>query len=214
MKKYISSLVVSLIFAGALYGQPETVNGVSWGYWIEDYEATIGGSTLPLMLVPAIPKSTSGELEIPSELGGYPVTKIGQNAFVFCKSLTSVKIPSTVKTIDFNAFFGCSSLKSVTIPRSVTKIGGVAFAGCPELTDIYVDRGDSARIRRLIEKSNAIDGKRLFNLTIHDPDTFSLSNKDKLILFYVILFALGVPAAILEYRIRKKRKKARESKRR
>ena len=52
--------------------------------------------------------SFSGNLSIPSTLGGYPVTYIGGGAFSGCSSLTSVKIPASVTYIGFWAFKGCS----------------------------------------------------------------------------------------------------------
>ena len=56
------------------------------------------------------------ELVIPSEMDGYRVTGIGDNAF-----------------------FLSTSLKSVTIPDSVTSIGASAFSRCDSLTKIAVD---------------------------------------------------------------------------
>ena len=69
----------------------------------------------------------SGELVIPSTLGGYPVTSIGYDAFEYCRYLTSVTIPDSVTSIDNSAFRGCTGLTSVTIPDSVTYIGNNAF---------------------------------------------------------------------------------------
>ena len=57
------------------------------------------------------------------------VTSIGEYAFYYCTSLTSVTIPDGVTSIWEQAFYGCSSLTSVTIPDSVTSIGGSAFFG-------------------------------------------------------------------------------------
>ena len=58
---------------------------------------------------------------------GDSVTTIGEYAFSYCRSLTSVNIPNSVTTIGRAAFNGCSSLTSVTIPNSVTAIGDNAF---------------------------------------------------------------------------------------
>ena len=55
-------------------------------------------------------------LEIPSTLGGYPVTSIGGAAFEGCRSLKSITIPDGVTSIGNYAFEGCSSLTSITIP--------------------------------------------------------------------------------------------------
>ena len=64
-------------------------------------------------------------------------TTIGEDAFAYCTSLTSIVIPDSVTTIDINAFFGCSSLESVTIGDGVTTIGWQAFYGCYRLADVY-----------------------------------------------------------------------------
>ena len=83
--------------------------------------------------------SASGAITIPSTLGGYPVTSIGDDAFRDCKSLTSVTIPNSVTSIGDRVFVDCSSLTSVTIPNSVTIIGWYAFESCSSLTNITVD---------------------------------------------------------------------------
>ncbi|MGN0542106.1 MAG: leucine-rich repeat domain-containing protein [Acutalibacteraceae bacterium] len=59
-------------------------------------------------------KSASGELAIPDEIEGFPVTSIG-----------------------VQVFSGCSGLTSVIIPKSVTSIGGYAFEACSSLTSVY-----------------------------------------------------------------------------
>ena len=65
------------------------------------------------------------------------VTTIGNYAFYYCSSLTSVAIPDSVTTIGSCAFESCSSLTSVTIPDSVTTIGESAFSDCDSLTSAY-----------------------------------------------------------------------------
>ncbi len=63
---------------------------------------------------------------------------IGNYAFRYCKSLTSITIPSSVKSIGYYAFYYCTSLKSVTIPDSVESIGYSAFYNCTSLTSIAI----------------------------------------------------------------------------
>ena len=70
----------------------------------------------------------SGDVVIPSSVTNngttYSVTSIGDRAFAYCSSLTSVTIPNSVTSIGDAAFLDCSGLTSVTIPNSVTSIGG------------------------------------------------------------------------------------------
>ena len=53
-------------------------------------------------------------------------------------SLTSIKLPRTLKTIGEQAFHDCTSLKSITIPNSVTTIKRLAFASCSSLKSITI----------------------------------------------------------------------------
>ena len=63
---------------------------------------------------------------------------ICDGAFKFCKSLQSVTIPNSVKSIGDEAFCGCRSLQSVTIPNSVTSIGDGAFSACESLQSVTI----------------------------------------------------------------------------
>ncbi len=72
-----------------------------------------------------------GELIIPATVTNnnitYSVTSIGEYAFEYCTSLTSVTIPKGVTSIGQYAFTNCKRLTSVTIPKGVTAIGNNAF---------------------------------------------------------------------------------------
>ena len=68
-----------------------------------------------------------GKIEIPSEIGGRPVTSIADGAFCEWEKITSVVLPDTITSIGGKAFVGCESLASCNIPLSVTNIGHGAF---------------------------------------------------------------------------------------
>jgi len=59
-----------------------------------------------------------GELIIPNEIEGLPVTGIGKAAFFNCRWLTSITIPEGVIRIGSSAFNLCSRLTSITIPEA------------------------------------------------------------------------------------------------
>ncbi|MBR4555145.1 MAG: leucine-rich repeat protein, partial [Ruminococcus sp.] len=65
----------------------ETSSG-DWSYSVYDNKATIKRYT-----------GDETAVEIPSELGGYSVTSIGDYAFSDCSSLTSITIPNSVTSI-------------------------------------------------------------------------------------------------------------------
>ena len=74
--------------------------------------------------------------------GKYSIRKgvkvIGDSAFAWCNSLTSINIPNSVTTIGKAAFVHCNSLTSINIPNSVTTIEESAFVNCESLTSITI----------------------------------------------------------------------------
>ena len=81
-------------------------------------------------------KGNATEIVIPSVYKGFPVSSIGEFAFCECKTITAVKLPSSIVSIGSAAFMHCSSLKSVTLGNGIQKIGASAFAYCSLLEDI------------------------------------------------------------------------------
>ena len=98
-------------------------------------EIEIDGVVQPLV-VDTYTFSTTGEHTVKYTLTD--PTTIGQSAFYYCSSLTSVIIPNSVTSIDSSAFAGCSGLTSVTIPNSVSTIGDYAFQNCYVLTSVTI----------------------------------------------------------------------------
>jgi len=82
---------------------------------------------------------SGGAVTIPDTINGLPVASIGDRAFCYCTSLTSVTIPNSVTSIGGDAFEYCWSLTSVTIGSSVRSIGYYAFDSCSSLIEITVD---------------------------------------------------------------------------
>lgn len=78
----------------------------------------------------------AGDVTIPSKIGEYAVTAIGNSAFDGNEKITSVTIPGTVKEIRQYAFRGCKNLKKITLQEGVESIGYYAFAGCTNLTEV------------------------------------------------------------------------------
>ena len=79
-----------------------------------------------------------GDVEIPAQIEGLPVTAIGNSAFSGKASLMSVSIPASVTSIGSTAFSSCTSLRSITIPKSVTIIQVGLFAGCTNLASVDI----------------------------------------------------------------------------
>ena len=118
------------------------------------------------------------------------VTIIGESAFCNCSDMTSITIPSSVKTIEALAFW-MSGLNSVTIPKGVESIGYGAFDKCSSLTSVIIPEsvteiGESvfwqcsslASVTYLADQP--IEGtSNIFDLTTYDTATLYMSATGK-----------------------------------
>lgn len=95
---------------------------------------------------------TNKEFAVPSEINGYKVTSIGDQAFDN-SDIESITIPDGVTSIagfvtgpeySYAPFGFCTSLKKITIPESVTSIGYGAFIGCSSDLTIYCYENSTA----------------------------------------------------------------------
>jgi hypothetical protein len=80
------------------------------------------------------------DIEILASCNEKPVTAINSAAFKNYSNLTTITIPSSVKTISHQAFMNCTGLTSIDIPDGVTYIGNYAFKGCTSLTYISIPK--------------------------------------------------------------------------
>jgi len=67
---------------------------------------------------------------------GKSVTNIGDAAFANCTRLTGVNLPNSVNSLGDEAFYGCTSLTNVTFGTNVTSIGAGAFGNCTRLSSL------------------------------------------------------------------------------
>lgn len=67
---------------------------------------------------------------------GDNVLQIGEGAFSGCSKITSMHIPSNLKSIPSSLFRGCKSLECVVMGNGVTNIEKQAFSGCSSLDDM------------------------------------------------------------------------------
>ena len=139
-------LVSALAFAllpGRAMSATQTVNGVVWSYTVNGGSVTLGGAGTT-----AVPLSTAGDVAIPLTLGGYPVTAIGDGAFMNCSRITTISMTrvSKVDTIGNSAFEGCSGLTGISFPLNIKRYGMRAFARCTSLTSIKLPASSSGEV--------------------------------------------------------------------
>lgn len=77
-------------------------------------------------------------INIPSEINGYTVVRIGNYAFCENNILERVVIPEGVLSIGEGAFFSCSNLIEVRLPDSLRSIELMAFENCIKLMQISI----------------------------------------------------------------------------
>lgn len=61
---------------------------------------------------------TTGDIVIPSEIDGLPVTAIGREQFYGFRDVTSITIPATVTDIDISTFSTCSELEKFIVDEN------------------------------------------------------------------------------------------------
>lgn len=134
-------------------------------------------------------KTISGDITVPSELGGYTVTEIGNNAFYNCSEITKLTVPGSVKKIGNRAFHDCYSITDIIIGEGTEYIGSQAFYYCGNLKNIslpstitYIDASSSS-FEGCHDLNNIIISE---NNSHYSADKYAIYNKEKdnLVLFY------------------------------
>eukprot|EP00939_MAST-03C_sp_MAST-3C-sp1_P005431 g5431.t1 len=74
------------------------------------------------------------------------LTRIEDEAFYWCVSLSEVLLPETINFVGDKAFGFCRSLRNIHLPKTISHIGKEAFAVCANLTHCELPPGIS-RIR-------------------------------------------------------------------
>jgi hypothetical protein len=119
---------------------------------------------------------------------GSCIDTIGEDAFINARALTTVTVPSNIKTLDSCAFANCSTssytlseglvtigttafvnndnLTAITIPNSVTTIGGSAFANCANLETVTIGSGIISIVGGAFAVASS-DNVRIQSLTIN-----------------------------------------------
>lgn len=115
--------------AASGYMNPDLMFDGEYGYFVSEDRTSC---------VTALYRGEETKVEIPSRLGGLPVSEIGDHTFANNTFIETVIIPDGVRIIGKQAFFRCSSLQSIHLPEGVTEIGDQCFGGCSRLDEVIV----------------------------------------------------------------------------
>ena len=134
MKKIIS-IIISLVLVINAFCTLDGVSASAETFTCGDYEYELladGTAEITKYI------GSSTNAVIPSSIGSYSVTSIGEYAFANCYKISTLTIPDSVTSIKNGAFYGCSGLGGVTIPDSVTSIGDYPFYNCKNLKSVII----------------------------------------------------------------------------
>ena len=120
-------LPAGLVMAAEPEEPEELVTPDGFKYTVTDGEATITGY-----------EGTDTDLVIPGDIGGVPVTQVGEMAFKGNAFIETVTVPNGVTQLRSEAFRGCSNLTSIEIPYGVTQISDGLFRSCWSLTSVNI----------------------------------------------------------------------------
>ena len=85
-------------------------------------------------------------------------TRIGSHAFIYCHSLQSITIPSSVTSISGTVFQYCYSLRSITVPSGVTSISSYLFQTCYSLQNITIPSGVTSIGSNAFDSCHSLQG--------------------------------------------------------
>ena len=135
-------------------------------------------------------KTSEGEIEIPSRLGGYPVTALAKSALAGT-DFTKVVLPDTLEKIGGYAFSACSKLREITIPASVEALGNGVFTQCDALEEFSIDPTNpylketnhviyTADRKTLVAAAGRTDERIAVPLTVEKIQSYAFYNCDTL----------------------------------
>lgn len=131
MKKILLSLL--LLFLCSLNGMALVIDGVA--YFIVGDEAWVTNDD-------SSDFKYVGDIIIPASItyNGtvYKVTRVKDEAFRFCKEITSITLPEGITHIGKDACDGCKNMKAINLPSTLKSIGSCAFFECESLESITI----------------------------------------------------------------------------
>ena len=131
---------------------------------------------------------------------------IGDYAFGNCRSLQSVKLPSSVTKLDGWAFYGsglievhlkeglqvignyafadCTVLRSVTIPSTVTELGMFSFSDCSNLSEVVLQGGKRLLNQDFFDRGCQREEQGLLNQEVVDKTLFYGYGEERKFVFH------------------------------
>ncbi len=109
------------------------------------FNKSFNGSSDTVLTIPGtvetIKSNAFASSTVPNVVIEDGVKTIETLAFTGCKSMKTLRLPTTITEIPSSTFINCSALTSLVIPGNVTRIGADAFNKCSALTSVVMEEG-------------------------------------------------------------------------
>lgn len=113
----------------------------------------------------------SGDMTIPEQIDGIPVTAIARKEFLGCRMLRRITLPRTIREVGDWAFAHCANLTDVrwsgaagTEPEISVRFGKAVFAGCRNLRLLYAQDGRESTAALLAAAATVMNADYLLEL--------------------------------------------------
>ncbi len=132
----------ALVFANSAWEEARSNETIIIGDLLYQYN---GNEPVDTYTVPATIKKIAGRAFAYKDLNEVHISNgvklIGEEIFMGCKNLKTVRLPADMTEIPKKAFTSCKNLSELTIPEGVTTIGDSAFSSCESLSEISLPAG-------------------------------------------------------------------------
>ena len=120
------------------------------------------------------------EYQVPAEIDGYPVTRIGKYAFAEMRNLIFVKLPLEIQTIGAHAFYNCRAIERLEFGDRLKDIEDGAFKNCEMLHHIILRTTTDSRlnIKNILAGAKAAT-KLLMQAGYSNSDIFTIKGGAK-----------------------------------
>ena len=85
--------------------------------------------------------NASGDVVLPSTLGGYPLVEIGGWSITYCNEITSLTIPEGVTTLGDHAIYNCNKISNISFPSTLRKLDEASLKDLDSLTELVLPEG-------------------------------------------------------------------------
>ncbi len=128
--KVLKGLLSVVLMVACIYLPSVMVSAATYKEF--EYEVTGSGATITAY------KGTADQVDVPSNINGNAVTKIGSKAFFGNTKIRKIILPKGITHIEEYAFSGCKNLRTMQLPSTLTNIGEGVLTGSTSISSVII----------------------------------------------------------------------------